>query len=55
MVSEEKKTVLLVDDDTSLLLTLSDFLGFEGYHVVTADCGEQALKEGLPWQVVRAS
>ena len=44
MVSDEKKTVLLVDDDASLLLTLGDFLGYEGYNVVSADCGEQALK-----------
>ena len=37
-------SVLLVDDDTSLLVTLSDFLKFEGYHVVTADSGEEALR-----------
>ena len=43
MVAEEKKTILLVDDDPSLLLTLSDFLDFEGYRVVTAESGEQGL------------
>lgn len=40
----EKRTILLIDDDTSLLLTLSDFLKFEGYNVVTADSGEEGLK-----------
>ncbi len=39
-----KKVILLIDDDTSLLVTLSDFLRFEGYEVVTADSGEQGLK-----------
>jgi len=38
-----KRTILLVDDDTSLLETLHDFLSFEGYHVITAASGEQAL------------
>jgi len=38
-----KRTILLVDDDTSLLITLSDFLKFEGYDVVTADSGEDGL------------
>ncbi|NQT93034.1 MAG: response regulator [Lentisphaerae bacterium] len=39
-----KKRILLIDDDTSLLTTLSDFLSFEGYEVVTADSGEQGLR-----------
>lgn len=39
-----RKKILLVDDDTSLLVTLSDFLRFEGYEVVTATTGEQALE-----------
>lgn len=39
-----KHRILLVDDDTSLLVTLSDFLGFEGYEVITADSGEQGLE-----------
>jgi CheY-like chemotaxis protein len=43
-MDNEKTTILLVDDDTSLLVTLSDFLRFEGYEVVTADSGEQGLK-----------
>jgi CheY-like chemotaxis protein len=40
----EKSRVLLIDDDTSLLLMLSDFLKFEGYDVTTAESGEAGLK-----------
>jgi len=41
MKTKEKRQILLVDDDTSLLITLSDFLKFEGYDVITAESGEQ--------------
>ncbi len=41
---KEKRKILLIDDDTSLLVTLRDFLLFEGYDVTTADSGEQGLK-----------
>ena len=44
MSSHEKSKILLIDDDTSLLVTLSDFLSFEGYEVVTAESGEQGLE-----------
>jgi CheY-like chemotaxis protein len=44
MQERERKKILLIDDDTSLLTTLSDFLKFEGYEVTTADCGEQGLR-----------
>jgi CheY-like chemotaxis protein len=44
MASQERRKILLIDDDTSLLVTLSDFLRFEGYDVITADSGEQGLK-----------
>lgn len=44
MDSQEKKKILLIDDDRNLLLTLSDFLKFEGYTVITADSGENGLK-----------
>ena len=40
-----KRRILLVDDDTSLIDTLSDFLSYEGYEVVTAISGEQALQK----------
>ena len=45
MERRDKKTILLIDDDASLLVTLSDFLKFEGYQVLTADSGEQGLKQ----------
>lgn len=45
MSDKQKKKILLIDDDTSLLVTLSDFLSFEGYEVVTAESGEQGLKK----------
>ena len=44
MVAQDKSKILLIDDDTSLLVTLRDFLSFEGYEVVTADSGEQGLE-----------
>jgi len=44
-MEKQKRRILLVDDDTSLLVTLSDFLRFEGYEVVTADSGEQGLRK----------
>lgn len=51
MDNRDKKKILLIDDDRNLLLTLSDFLKFEGYTVVTADSGEnglKALEKGTP-------
>jgi CheY-like chemotaxis protein len=45
MKVEEKKKILLIDDDTSLLVTLGDFLKFEGYDVTAADSGEEGLKK----------
>jgi DNA-binding response OmpR family regulator len=45
MQEGSKKKILLIDDDASLLLTLSDFLKFEGYDVITADSGEKGLKK----------
>lgn len=44
MDTQPKSKVLLIDDDTSLLVMLSDFLRFEGYDVVTADSGEEGLR-----------
>ncbi|MCE9615979.1 MAG: response regulator [Lentisphaerae bacterium] len=44
MNRKSKKQVLLIDDDTSLLVTLGDFLKFEGYDVTTADSGEAGLR-----------
>jgi CheY-like chemotaxis protein len=44
MQNQERSKVLLIDDDTSLLVMLGDFLRFEGYEVETADSGEEGLK-----------
>ncbi len=51
MSIETKRQILLIDDDASLLRTLSDFLRFEGYDVIKADSGEKGLerlKESSP-------
>lgn len=40
---EEKKSILIVDDDKDILETLSEFLGFKGYSVDTAETGREAL------------
>ncbi len=45
MSNDTRRQILLIDDDTSLLTTLSDFLRFEGYDVVTAESGERGLEE----------
>lgn len=39
-----KRRILLIDDDTSLLVTLGDFLRYEGYDVTTAESAERGLK-----------
>ncbi|MBM4148811.1 MAG: response regulator [Lentisphaerae bacterium] len=44
MEQSEKSKILLIDDDTSLLMMLGDFLKFGGYEVVTADSGEEGLR-----------
>jgi len=44
MAIETKRQILLIDDDPSLLRTLSDFLRFEGYDVIKADSGEKGLE-----------
>lgn len=44
-----KRKLLLVDDDPSLLETLGDFLSFEGYEVLCATSGEDALIKMRPF------
>ena len=39
-----KGTILLVDDDPAILLSVGDQLQFEGYEVVKAESAEQALE-----------
>jgi CheY-like chemotaxis protein len=43
MAMKERRKILLIDDDPSLLTTLSDFLAFEGYDVETAESAEAGL------------
>lgn len=45
-----KRKLLLVDDDPSLLEMLGDFLTFEGYEVLCATSGEDALIKMRPFQ-----
>lgn len=42
-MSITKGTILLVDDDPAILLSVGDQLGFEGYTVIKASTAEQAL------------
>jgi DNA-binding response OmpR family regulator len=43
MTQNERRKILLIDDDPSLLTTLADFLAFEGYDVETAESAEAGL------------
>lgn len=38
------KTVLIVDDEPNMLITLSDILNLEGFDVSVADDGSQAIE-----------
>jgi CheY-like chemotaxis protein len=42
-VPRRGRTILVVDDDTSILETVGEILAQEGYHVVKATGGEEAL------------
>ena len=43
-MSPDKATVLIVDDEPNVLLTLSDGLLAQGYNVLKAASGEEALR-----------
>lgn len=45
MKQEERKRVLVVDDNKPLLKVLSGFLAFRGFDVVAAGSGEEALEK----------
>ncbi|MCE9615172.1 MAG: response regulator [Lentisphaerae bacterium] len=45
MNGEARPSILLVDDDKHLLITLGDFLGFEGFEVTRAESAEDALRQ----------
>jgi DNA-binding NarL/FixJ family response regulator len=42
-VDNETKQLLLIDDDPNLILLVQDYLEFQGYQVLTADNGKDAL------------
>jgi DNA-binding NarL/FixJ family response regulator len=42
-VTKETHRLLLVDDDPNLILLVKDYLEFQGYEVVTAENGQEAL------------
>ncbi len=44
MTPATRGTILLVDDDPAILLTIGDQLQFEGYRVIKAESAEQALQ-----------
>jgi DNA-binding NarL/FixJ family response regulator len=41
---KDSKKLLLVDDDPNLILLVKDYLEFQGYEVVTAENGREALE-----------
>ena len=43
MTAHDRTKILIVDDDAHLLTTLTDFLRFEGFEVLNAADGKQAL------------
>jgi len=45
MTEPQKKTVMIVDDDEHQLLTIGDFLAYEGFNVVRARSGKEAIKQ----------
>jgi DNA-binding NtrC family response regulator len=44
-LTEKKGTILVVDDDTSILRTMSRILQKAGYSVDTGRCGKEALEK----------
>ncbi|HAS82701.1 MAG TPA: hypothetical protein DCS43_08530 [Verrucomicrobia bacterium] len=44
MTTEKKDRILVVDDEKHLLISLKDFLGYQGFDVIVARSGEEALK-----------
>ena len=44
-VAETKKTILVVDDDKSILRTFTRILQKSGYHIETAETGKEAIEK----------
>jgi len=45
MVNAKKSSILIVDDEPDILLVLGEFLSNEGFKVLTAKSGQQALEK----------
>lgn len=45
------RTLLVVDDDENIVSSLKRLLRKDGYHIVTADCGEQGLQKLAQYEV----
>lgn len=45
------RTLLLVDDDDNIVSSLKRLLRKDGYHIVTADCGQQGLQRLAEYEV----
>jgi len=45
MAGQAQKRILIVDDEEALLITLSDYLEFEGFEVEKAKSAEEALRK----------
>jgi DNA-binding response OmpR family regulator len=43
MKTADQETVMLVDDDPSIRMSIGEYLRFHGYEVVTAESAEQAI------------
>lgn len=48
------RSILVVDDERNIRTTLADILRDEGYEVLTADCGEKAVRvcQKRPFDVI---
>jgi CheY-like chemotaxis protein len=51
MAEQERKTVLIVDDDVQILLGLHKRLIHAGYDVLTATTGEEALAQAVEFRI----
>lgn len=45
MVDAKKSSIMVVDDEPDILLVLGEFLSAEGFKVLTAKSGQQALEK----------
>jgi CheY-like chemotaxis protein len=47
---ENRKRVLVIDDNATLVVVLKDFLEFKGFEVATAESGEEGLEKLSGWK-----